>query len=120
MNYYNGNDEYESPLWILRMFPHFHDPCPIDGKTDGLLDRDDWGVRAYVNPPYSNVLPWVEKAIKVNQKGCFVVMLLKHDSSTEWYRLLHQAGAHFMLPNERLKFSNKKGANFPSMLAVLE
>lgn len=118
-----SSDKYETDSWIRAMFPSgiWFDPCPIDWvPTDpcGLTIR--WRTRTFVNPPYSNPLPWVRKAIDCNYlDGHIVVMLLKHDSSTEWYRLLHEAGAHFILINRRLKYGTKTGAAFPSVLAVL-
>ena len=48
-----------------------------------------------------------------------IVMLLKHDTSTEWYRLLHEAGAKFLLVNGRLKHQTGRACAFPSVLAVM-
>jgi len=43
---------------------------------------------AWCNPPYSNVTPWIEKAIEEAIEGHTTLMLLKSDSSTKWFRLL--------------------------------
>jgi len=66
------------------------------------------------------------KGIRSHQKNhSTIVFLLKHDSSTEWYRLLHEAGARFLMFNGRLSFggeytkNSKSVAPFPSLLAVL-
>lgn len=75
--------------------------------------------RVFVNPPYSDPLPWVLHGIKEHQKGKTVVFLLKHDSSTKWYRALHEAGARFLMIEGRLRHGTGKPANFPSILAVL-
>jgi hypothetical protein len=114
-----SHDNYRSDSWILRIFMGWFDPCPLNPhpEVNGLLG--EWGMKTYVNPPYSNPLPWVKKAIFESKKGKLVVMLLKHDSSTEWYRLLHEAGAKFLLINERLKHQTGKSAAFPSVLVVL-
>jgi len=48
-----------------------------------------------------------------------IVMLLKHDSSTRWFRKLHEAGSHFLLISERLSYQTGKTANFPSVLAII-
>jgi hypothetical protein len=81
----------------------------------------DWKTPAFVNPPYSNPLAWVRKAILENEKGVDVVMLLRVDPSTRWYKELVEANAHFCYFNERLKFSDIKGSsNFASMLVYLE
>ena len=123
-------DKYQTDKWIQNMFPMFFDPCPIDWDkhyhVSGL--EIDWfhaialdgyhGV--FVNPPYSNPLPWVKKAIYEKSRGDItIVLLLKHDSSTEYYRLLHEAGANMLMINKRLRYQTKKGAAFPSILFVL-
>ncbi len=127
-----STDKYETDKWIKAMFPSYlwYDPCPIDWDpqvdNDGLITDWYWHVRhidnqytgVFVNPPYSNPLPWVKKAID-QSKNCPVVMLLKHDSSTEWFRLLHEAGARMMMINKRLKYGTNRSAAFPSVLVVL-
>ena len=101
----------------MRLFDGWHDPCP-NGGTDGL--EREWGERTYVNPPYSNPMPWVKKAIVESSKGKLIVMLLKNDSSTEWYRLLHESGSHFLMLHGRVRFSDSgKSAPFPSILVIV-
>lgn len=129
-----SGDNYQTDQWILDLFPNFYDPCPLFGYNsshlvgyDGLTTTWDYadydGV--FVNPPYSNPKPWVEKAIQEHSaistySAGMIVLLLKHDSSTEWYRLLHEAGAKFLLINGRLKHQTGSSAAFPSLLAVLK
>lgn len=128
--YHKGNDEYVTPDWIKNgLFPDWHDPCPLSKglvKCDGL--RSDWvGAKIFVNPPYSQPLPWIEKAIAEFRKGKTVVLLLKHDSSTVWWARLHEAGAYFLPIMGRLQFVTRQGrrkgrkaaAPFPSVLVVL-
>ena len=125
-------DKYETDIWIQSMFPkeQWFDPCPIDWHqhyhVSGL--ELDWGHAVFidnlhgvfVNPPYSNPLPWVAKAIyEADRTGIPIVLLLKHDSSTEWYRMLHEAGANMLMINKRLQYMTKKDAAFPSVLFVL-
>ena len=40
----------------------------------------------YVNPPYSDVTPFIVKAKELRDAGCLVVMLLNNDKSTQWYQ----------------------------------
>ena len=112
-------DNYKSDDWILRMFEDWFDPCPLMSKplVDGL--SIDWRDRTFVNPPYSNPLKWVEKAIKEMNKGNLVVMLLRVDTSTKWFAKLVEANAKIMFIHGRLKHHTGKPANFPSMLVVL-
>ena len=159
------SDDYPTDEWLARLFESYYDPCPLYAKENGKngLDKaDSWAYADYkgvfINPPYSNPKPWVEKAIRVhlearrcirrdidkkdpkqsdrdwlhwgNECECWdcrewdssadcIVMLLKHDTSTEWYRLLHEAGARFLLVNGRLRHGTGRSAAFPSVLAVL-
>lgn len=39
----------------------------------------------WVNPPYSNPMPWVKKAIESQKNGLGVVMLLNCDTSVGWF-----------------------------------
>lgn len=124
---YNAGDSWRTDPWVLAMFPNAFDPCPYnpewdESHYDGLVD--DWDTRAglvFINPPYSNVTPWIDRAIKEvkAEPGLTVVMLLKHDSSTKWYAKLHEAGANFLMCSRRLKHGTNSGASFPSVLAVL-
>ncbi|MDR0470715.1 MAG: phage N-6-adenine-methyltransferase [Nitrososphaerota archaeon] len=125
--YQNKNsNNYATPNWLKHsLFYNWHDPCPLELQIDnngqivnGL--KTEWPSYTYVNPPYNNPLPWVEKAIEENQQGKIIALLLKHDSTTKWYHLLHQANAHFILCGERLHFNeSKQAAPFPSVIAIL-
>ncbi|MGY3961167.1 phage N-6-adenine-methyltransferase [Aeromonas popoffii] len=79
--------------------------------------RVDWGdfinplLRApwaWLNPPYSAIGPWVDKAIEQQRKGIGTVMLVPQDTSTEWYpgdmasEVRHIKGYH----DERGKWRN--------------
>lgn len=110
-----SSDIYKTPDWILEMFPGYFDPCPLSPIEDGLLI--EWKDRSYVNPPYSETEAWVGKAIEENKKGKFIVMLVRMDTSTKWFRMLKEHGANFWLSWDRLHFT--KRAPFPSLLVVL-
>jgi hypothetical protein len=116
------SDNYETDEWLMALFDDWHDPCPFRtcdqaGWKNGLLEP--WPGKSFVNPPYSNVMPWVEKAILESQRGFPVVMLLKFDSSTRWWFKLAESGAHFLPIFGRLKFRTGGAASFPSVLVVL-
>jgi hypothetical protein len=121
-----SHDNYQTDEWLMDLFEDWFDPCPLidvdELSRNGLhLPWSVWGDKVFVNPPYSKPLPWVKKAIEEKQlePDMTIVMLLKHDSSTEWYRLLVEARAHFLMVNGRLKHRTGKGAAFPSLLVVL-
>ena len=122
-----NTDSYLSDDWILKMFEDWFDPCPYNDSPneDGL--KLEWKDKTYVNPPYSNPLPWVEKAIEESKKGKMIVMLLKMDTSTKAFMKLKETNAHFLWINGRLRYrkiSYKYFKNtplpFPSMLVVLD
>jgi len=114
-------DNYETDIWLGNLFRGWNDPCPLNGLEDGKDGlTESWKINTFVNPPYSNPMPWVQKAIyECKQNNIVVVMLLKMDTSTRWFATLKEAGAHFLWVNGRLKHQTKRAANFPSMLAVL-
>ena len=39
----------------------------------------------WCNPPYSNISPWVDKAIEAQLDGLGIVMLLNQDTSVGWF-----------------------------------
>ncbi|BCO13711.1 hypothetical protein RIMD111065_20670 [Aeromonas hydrophila] len=88
---------------------------------------------AWLNPPYSDIGPWVEKAIEQQGRGIGTVMLVPQDTSTEWYpgerasEVLHITGYHDengKWRNGRVSFINKatgeemKGNPKGSMLLI--
>lgn len=40
----------------------------------------------FVNPPYSDVTPFIQQAKRLRDHGHLVVMLLNNDKSTQWYQ----------------------------------
>ena len=123
-----SSDDYPSEEWNIAMIIGWCDPCPLGGANDARsgLNIEWWNRRhIYVNPPYSEPHLWVEKALKelfkANMQGkpYTCVMLLKHDSSTRWFRALHESGAHLLLISERLSFQTGTPAAFPSLMAVI-
>lgn len=114
-------DDYPTDEFISKIFEGWFDPCSLskgelrgfDGLGGGWMDK------TFVNPPYSNPLPWVRMAISESKKGKLIILLLKADTSTRWFSELQNAGAHFLWVNGRLKYRTGKPAPFPSMLAIL-
>lgn len=115
------SDNYATDEKIMCLFSGWFDPCTLNtGELrgfDGL--GSSWEDRTFVNPPYSKPLEWVLKAIEENKKGKLIVMLLRMDTSTKWFKALQEAGAVFLWVNGRLKFKTGKPANFPSMIVIL-
>jgi hypothetical protein len=118
--YQKGNDQYATPSWIKdKLFYGWFDPCPLNPKflNDGLVV--EWEPFTFVDPPYSNPSPWIDKAINESKLGKTIALLVKHDSSTIWWAKLHEAGAHFLPIMGRLHFNGVGPAPFPSILVIL-
>ena len=114
------HDNYPTDDWIMELFKDWFDPCPLvngEYSVNGL--ERDWNDMTYVNPPYSRPLDWIKKAIKEHKKGKTIALLLRVDTSTEWFKLLIENKAHILWINKRLKHRTGKSANFPSMLVIL-
>ena len=72
--------------------------CPVGFTEENDSLAEPWlerlknsypyiGGNAYVwcNPPYSDPMPWVKKALEAQKDGLGVVMLLNQDTSVGWY-----------------------------------
>lgn len=83
------------------------------------------GRYAWTNPPYSNIGPFVDTAIKWQAKGFGCVMLVMMDQSVGWYKraIQHCQEVHLVIGG-RLAFINPvtnepaKGNNKGSMFLV--
>lgn len=108
-------DNWSSPSWILEKFQNYFDPCPLNSKTDGLAIR--WKKLNYVNPPYSQIRAWVEKAISEAEiGGGTTIMLLPARTDTRWFHDLIIGKYEVLFLKGRLKFGGQKNsAPFPSM-----
>ena len=137
-----ASDNWCTPKWLTDLLGTFDlDPCSNDKSTvqsryfcqleethpavlstDGLAyDWRTWSV--FVNPPYSDPLPWCRKLRDHNAPWC---ALLKLDPSTRWWAALMEATPTVAPFRKRLKFESTpasetehaKGmtANFPSVL----
>jgi len=109
-------DKSPSPKWLLDLLQTFFDPCPLNPDFDGLLIN--WKKYNYVNPPYSNKRPWIEKAIKEMEKGNTTVMLLPLDSAAAWYHDLIIPNAEVLSFRGRLELDNGKHPRYGSILAI--
>lgn len=74
-----------------------------NGENGLLIPWTDLTV--FVNPPYSDVLPWAIKTVEA-ESFCFLVNV---DPSTEWWRMLTAWGRHLFFFRERIQFDAPKG-----------
>ena len=103
-----------------------HDPCPYSTKDwDGVSVSDScggtmmtsvdnglhtsWGQSSFVNPPFSKIKPWVQKALAECRKGKTVVMLITARTNANYW---HQ----YIFPfAKEIRFMRGK-VNFPGYL----
>lgn len=121
------SDDWATPKFIYDKFVNecgYYDPCPLHSDRDCLL-VDNWnGIKnIFINPPYSNIEAFVDKAIRefnfsLNQD---IVFLLPVRTDTRWFKKLSNFGCDIRFFRGRLKFGDSKGsAPFPSMLVRLD
>lgn len=95
------------------------DPCPLKPNFDGLSIK--WHGKILLNPPYSSIRIWIEKAIKEIPNVKCLTLLLPARTDTKWFHeLIYNKYAITFIPG-RLKFGDcKNSAPFPSMLVYLK
>lgn len=125
-----SNDEWGTPQWLYdRMFYEFPfelDVCASEQnhKCKNYITKEmdsfktPWADWNWCNPPYSDQLPWIKRAIDLTQEGKKTVMLPMCDTSTEAFKLCAQYGS-VRLINHRITFEGASGApRFASMIVV--
>lgn len=128
--YSHASDEWSTPRDVFRQlheeFGFTVDACATAANArlerfwtageDGLAQ--DWrGERVWLNPPYSNVARWVEKALEA--QADLVVLLVPARTCTRWWHRIAPA-CEVRFVRGRLRFSDGAGvAPFASAVLVL-
>lgn len=97
-------------------------PTRYDGscrEQDGL--SQPWRGAVYLNPPYSDPMPWAARASAY--EGGPWAMLIKHDHTTAWWRVATRGASHLVLLSRRVRFPLPSGeedgtANFPASVIL--
>lgn len=74
-------------------------------ESDDALSQN-WGFRSWCNPPYSNIMPWVKKAIEEHEQGCTIAMLVPADPSVKWFKLAYESCNEVRFISGRISFVN--------------
>lgn len=124
-----ASDEWCTPKDLARVLGTFDlDPCSnnrshiqakekygLEWHTDGLTSV--WKGCVFVNPPYSNVMPWAQRLAEHDGPWCALVKL---DPTTKWWAYLVTCKSLWAPFICRLKFERQDKppltANFPSAL----
>jgi len=114
------SDIYETPdrvfdiildHWDFKKASMF-DPCPLNPKFNGL--EIIWTRLNYVNPPYSKLSEFVDKALDEKQKfNNRSIMLLPSKTEQKWFHKLEPYWENTVWIRSRLQF---KGTKFNSTL----
>jgi site-specific DNA-methyltransferase (adenine-specific) len=133
-----GSDEWGTPQKLFDLLDrdvHFTlDVCATAANAkcgryytlaeDGL--RQAWAPEVcFMNPPYSGVGEWVEKAIGEADKGATVVCLVAARTDTKWFWKLQARASAILFLKGRVRFEGEgegepAGAPFPSAVVLLE
>ena len=118
-----NSDDYATPKHfyekINREFNFSYDPCPFQSDFDGL--QTDWVGNIYVNPPYSNIEPFIIKGLQELKKSANVVVyLIPVRSDTKyWHNLIMKYANEIRFVKGRLNFNDAKSPSpFPVCLII--
>lgn len=114
-------DGWNTPSWLCDLLPNVDvDPASnprsnikarvtysLEAGQDGLAEK--WFGLVWVNPPFSNILPWADKLHAEIRHIHGAGFLVNTDSSTQWWRALIK-----LLPwrfdfSKRIQFSPPPG-----------
>jgi site-specific DNA-methyltransferase (adenine-specific) len=89
-------------------------------EVDGL--SQDWGQnRCWMNPPYSKLRPWLEKAYLSSLAGATVVCLIPARTDTRAWHLFCSQAYEIRLIKGRIRFVGAtNSAPFPSAIVVFK
>lgn len=113
------SDNWATPKQIYDFFinNNYFDPCPLNSNFNGL--EINWSKKNFVNPPYSKIKQFVDKAILEHKKGNNVILLIPARTDTKYFRKLVDYGCDIVFITGRLHFNNSNSAPFPSCYVCL-
>jgi hypothetical protein len=75
----------------------------LNSKFDGL--QIEWGKRNFINPPFSEVIPWFKKAIEEKKENKMSVFLVPvRDDTFYWHDLILPNASEIRLIRGRVQF----------------
>lgn len=120
------SDDWSTPRDLYNLLDaEFHfdfDPCPLYSTYDGLSEDVEWGKSNFINPPYSRIMYWVQRARIESRNGKLCVLLLPSRTDTRWFHqyIYNDPNIEVRFIKGRLKFGGgKSSAPFPSMIVIM-
>ncbi len=109
-----NSDNWATPKVMYEFYikNNYFDPCPLNSDFDGL--DIEWKEKNFVNPPYSKIKQFVDKAIGEHKKGKEIILLIPARTDTKYFRKLVEYGCNIVFITGRLHFNNSNSAPFPS------
>jgi phage N-6-adenine-methyltransferase len=119
----SATDEWATPRDVYESldaeFGFVDDPCPLGGDVNGLMR--EWRSPCFVNPPYSNIPAFMEKAVIEWEQGKTVVLLIPSRTDTRWWHRFVMRATEIRFIKGRLRFGgSQKDAPFPSAIVVFQ
>lgn len=119
----SASDRWATPREVYealdREFGFNFDPCPLDGRVDGLAPLYcEWrGKRVFCNPPYG---PGIGEWLRRGTEAECAVFLIPARTDTRWFHeIVLPMAAEIRFIKGRLKFGDaENSAPFPSMVVV--
>jgi len=115
------NDDVATPpafyKYLDDMFHFDYDPCPLHG-VDAFTRP--WGQRNYVNPPYSNIEPFMKAAVEHNHlDDALSVFLVPVRSNTNyWHRWVYPHASQIWFLKGGIQFVGYN-TRFPLALCIV-
>ena len=140
-NFGKITDERETPIELFKELDNeFHfelDVCAMNwnNKCSDYFNIGQNGLKqiwapkkCWMNPPYSDIPSWLDKARKESQNGALIVSILPTDSSTKWFhkyiwnKTIHQFRKEVQVrfPDKRYKFDSTNSAKFATMIVIFD
>jgi hypothetical protein len=116
----SDRDSWCTPKWLTDLLPQVHiDPCSnsrstvgaqraysLEAGEDGLGAR--WVGSVFVNPPFSDVLPWASKLCEMDARDA-AAFLVNVDPSTTWWSVLTSRLDCALFFRKRIQFEPPPG-----------
>ena len=121
-----NSDNYSTPAKfyekLIQEFNFDFDACPLNCEQDNLLV--DWCGNVYINPPYSNIEPFLIKGIEEIKKGnankCVFLIPARSDVRY-WHNIIMKCASEIRFIKGRLNFNEMKTpAPFPCCLVIFD